>query len=103
MVGGQVVLAGGTTTITSWGQGNIYSGTNSGGRFVQGSITAPNKASVLLDGSGKIVGRTHPQYESFSPSQFVSVKTQGAKGDGKTDDTAAIEAVFSQVRPSYSL
>lgn len=39
------------------------------------------------------------RYEDFSVDQFVSVKDQGAKGDGNTDDTAALQAVFDQVCP----
>ncbi len=38
------------------------------------------------------------RYENYAVSQFVSVKDHGAKGDGKTDDTSAIQAVFDQVR-----
>lgn len=101
VVGGQTVLAGGTTTIQSWGQGNIYSGTSSSSQFVKSNIAAPTKASSLLDSSGRIFGRTHPQYESYAVDQFVSVKSQGAKGDGKTDDTAALQAVFDQVRGPF--
>ncbi|KII88660.1 glycoside hydrolase family 55 protein [Plicaturopsis crispa FD-325 SS-3] len=96
VVGGAVVLPGGTLTIDSWGQGNVYSGTNAAGTFTQGNIAAPTKAASLLDGSGRIVGRTHPQYESYAVSQFVSAKSQGCKGDGVTDDTAAIKALFAQ-------
>jgi glucan 1,3-beta-glucosidase len=98
VAGGAVVLPGGTLTISSWGQGNIFTGTSSSGRFVQSNIVNANKPSVLLDGSGKIFGKSHPQYASFAVSQFVSVKDHGAKGDGRTDDTAALKAVFSQVR-----
>ncbi|KAE9406731.1 exo-beta-1,3-glucanase [Gymnopus androsaceus JB14] len=96
VVGGATVLAGGTTTIASWGQGNVYTGTNGAGTFTQGNIPAPNKASVLLDSSGHIFGKTHPQYADYAVSQFVSVKDNGAKGDGHTDDTAALNAVFAQ-------
>ena len=101
VVGGAVVLAGGTTTIESWGQGNIYSGTSSSFKFVQSDIPAPTKASNLLDSTGRIFGRSHPQYENFAVDQFVSVKSQGAKGDGKTDDTAALQAVFDKVGLVY--
>ncbi|GJJ16246.1 hypothetical protein Clacol_010542 [Clathrus columnatus] len=74
---GVTVLTGpGTGTITQWAQGNIFSGTSGSAQF--------------------IVGRSRPQYETYSASQIVSVKAQGAKGDGQTDDTKAIQAVFDQ-------
>ncbi|KAF9483862.1 exo-beta-1,3-glucanase [Pholiota conissans] len=95
---GQTILSGTTSTITisSWGQGNVFHGSSEIGTFTQGSIVAASKPSSLLDPSGKIFGRTHPQYAAYSTSQFVSVKDNGAKGDGKTDDTAAITAVFNK-------
>ncbi|KAF9002426.1 glucan 1,3-beta-glucosidase [Cyathus striatus] len=96
VVGGATVLAGGTTTISSWGQGNVYKGTNSNGVFTQGSIPAPNKASSLLNSAGQIFHRAQPQYENYAVSQFVSVRDQGAKGDGKTDDTAALKNIFAK-------
>ncbi|KAK2461102.1 hypothetical protein APHAL10511_006881 [Amanita phalloides] len=91
---GAVVLEGGTTTIASWGQGKVYSGTEISGSYVQGNIVSANKPSVLLDGSGKVFGKTHPQYHNYAVSQFVSVRSHGAKGDGTTDDTAALRSIF---------
>nr|ADX07323.1 putative exo-beta-1,3-glucanase [Flammulina velutipes] len=94
IAGGAVVLNGGTTNIASWGQGNVYRGTNTAGTFTKGNIVAANKPSVLLEG-GRIFGRSHPQYEGYAPSQFVSVKANGAAGDGRTDDTAALRNIFN--------
>lgn len=37
------------------------------------------------------------RYEDFSVDQFVSVKSNGAKGDGVTDDTKALQAVLDKV------
>ncbi|KAH9476326.1 putative glucan endo-1,3-beta-glucosidase [Psilocybe cubensis] len=96
VVGGAVVLNGGSTTISSWGQGNIYRGTNPSGSFIQGNIPAPNKDASLLDSAGRIVARTHPQYAEYAVNQFISVKDYGAVGDGFTDDTAALTSIFNR-------
>ncbi|KAF8178908.1 exo-beta-1,3-glucanase [Pholiota molesta] len=96
VVGGAVVLNGGTTTIASWGQGNVYHGTSGTRAFTQGNIPAPSKASSLLNSNGRIVGKTHPQYAAYAVSQFVSVRDNGAVGDGVTDDTAAIVAILNK-------
>ncbi|CDO72902.1 Glycoside Hydrolase Family 55 protein [Trametes cinnabarina] len=96
VVGGATVLAGGTTTIDSWAQGNVFSGTSQSAKFVQAAVPAPTKASSLLDSAGRIFGKMHPQYEDYAVDQFVSVRDQGAKGDGTTDDTAALQAVFDK-------
>lgn len=97
VTGGATLLAGGTTTITSWALGNVFRGTSSTGTYTRGSIAAPNKPSVLLDSSGRIFGKTRPQYANYAVSQFVSVRDQGARGDGTTDDTAALQAVLNNV------
>lgn len=100
VAGGTVLLSGvpgGTVTIDSWAQGNVYTGTDPNGHFIQSGIPSIHKDPSLLDSQGRIFGRGHPQYENYAPDQFVSVKSQGARGDGRTDDTAAIQAVFDQV------
>ena len=103
VVGGTTVLAGGTTTIASWGQGDVYTGTSGTKQFVQGNIPSPNKPSNLLDSSGRIFGKTRPQYAGYAVSQFVSARDQGAKGDGRSDDTAAIKALLANVRTRLSV
>ncbi|KIJ69589.1 glycoside hydrolase family 55 protein [Hydnomerulius pinastri MD-312] len=98
---GTTVLAGGTMTIDSWGQGNVYSGTNPKGTFTQGDIYSAYKAPSLLDSSGFIFGKGHPQYADYAVDQIMSVKSQGAVGDGQTDDTDAINAVFEKYAGCY--
>ncbi len=83
---GAIVLPGtrlGIKAIRSWGQGNVYTGSNPDGRFVQGQFDVPSMPASLLDGEGKVVGRVHPQYEDIPVTGFVSVKDHGAKGDGR--------------------
>lgn len=92
----QLQLNGGTLTIDSWAQGNVYTGLSSSPRFVQTSIPSIQKASNLLDSAGRIFGKSHPQYSTYAPDQFVSVKALGAHGDGHTDDTQILNSIFEQ-------
>jgi glucan 1,3-beta-glucosidase len=90
--GGTTVLAG-NAKVASWIQGNQYLSPNSG-KAAQGSQTAPTKPAGLLTSGGNVFTRSKPQYEAVAVASFKSVKAAGAKGDGTTDDTAAIQAVF---------
>ncbi|KAJ4305297.1 hypothetical protein N0V90_000828 [Kalmusia sp. IMI 367209] len=81
------VLAGGTTTIQGWGQGNKY--TPDGPTKFQESIT-PKRPAGLLDGKN-YYAKSKPQYETAAVGDFISARTSGAKGDGSTDDTTALQ------------
>ena len=94
---GSTVLEGGSTTIEHWIQGNVYTGSDPTGTFVQADQQAPPKPGVLLNDNGQIVGKTHPQYIDYAVDQFVSIKDLGAVGDGYADDTQAIQNAIDQV------
>lgn len=82
------VLKGGSLTISGWGEGHEYTSNYQDKNF-EGSITRFSRPSSLTN-NGLYYARSKPQYQASPPSQFVSIRTAGAKGDGVTDDTAAI-------------
>jgi glucan 1,3-beta-glucosidase len=92
--GSTTVLAGSTglLTIAAWGQGHSY--TPTGPTNIQGPITPFPRPSSLLSG-GKFYERSKPQYANVPVSQFLSVRTFGAKGDGVTDDSTALNAILT--------
>lgn len=81
-------------TITAWGQGHRYN--PSGPNNFQGDLDPPSRPSVLLaNGSSNYYARSKPQYETLPVSSFLSIRTAGAKGDGSTDDTLAIQSALN--------
>ncbi|KAK6544507.1 hypothetical protein TWF694_001200 [Orbilia ellipsospora] len=85
------------TTIPFWGHGKGYSDALPRGQDINvvADETVDAIPSVLKDSEGKILERSRPLYRHIPHHRFVSVRDHGAVGDGKTDDTAAIQEIIS--------
>ncbi|KFY22052.1 hypothetical protein V493_06885 [Pseudogymnoascus sp. VKM F-4281 (FW-2241)] len=91
--GTEATLLAGNAKIESFVQGREYKAVNAG-KAVQGSTHTSKKPAGLLGPDGRVFAKSKPQYGDVPSSSFISVKDKGAKGDGVTDDTAAIQAIF---------
>ncbi|KAK6525211.1 hypothetical protein TWF694_005357 [Orbilia ellipsospora] len=105
-----VALPGGTGTIASWASGSMYSDTDlkNFGDGVRnqagGPITPLLKAPLDLIGDDGWFERSKPQYEDVPASQFWNVKTKyGALGNGRSDDTAAINKALSEAAAAKAI
>ncbi len=89
------VLAGssGQSVIAAWGRGHKYTST-SGPTTFQGLIAPNTRPGSLVDGTA-YYARSKPQYHTIPVSEFISARASGAKGDGNTDDTDALNALFA--------
>ncbi|KAF3035188.1 hypothetical protein E8E11_004428 [Didymella keratinophila] len=89
---GNVLVKGGSK-VEAWAQGNAMAAGSEQGR-VQGDINNGPIKPAVLQGENGWFERSKPQYGDVNVSKFVSLKSKGAKGDGNTDDTAAIQSAI---------
>lgn len=92
--GGGTILAGGSTTIAAWGQGNKYTPDAAGPTRFQGSFTPNSRPAALLSGN-VFYSRSKPQYNTLPVSSFQSVRSAGATGNGVADDTSALQNIIN--------
>ncbi|EWC45316.1 hypothetical protein DRE_00715 [Drechslerella stenobrocha 248] len=86
------------TTIPFWGHGKGYSYdlTNGTDINVVADDTVDAIPAALKDSAGKILERPRPLYRNIPANRFVSVKANGAIGDGKADDSVAIQKIINE-------
>ncbi|KAK5001600.1 hypothetical protein LTR60_007332, partial [Cryomyces antarcticus] len=100
--GATVALEGttGASTIAAWGEGHSY--TPNGPTNFEGPIAPNPRPGILLSGD-KYYERSKPQYENYDVNDIISVRSAGAAGDGKTDDTDILNKLLARAANSRKL
>ncbi|KAH1736213.1 hypothetical protein KXV22_006785, partial [Aspergillus fumigatus] len=99
---GQVLLAGGNEVLKdAWGFGMTVDNSTSAATFINGQdIPVMNRTEALIGPNAyvkpNLYTRRRPRYDNLRAGEVVNVKTLGAKGDGKTDDTVVLNNILSQ-------
>jgi hypothetical protein len=94
----KVLLSGGkrTKNVDAWGFGRVTSA-DGNTTFLNGAtLDAPTRDNSLVTGGrGQFFTRRRPKYDDLGPSEILDARRFGARGDGKSDDTAVLNYLFS--------
>ncbi|PSN68424.1 pectin lyase-like protein [Corynespora cassiicola Philippines] len=88
----------GSTVVSAWADGHRYLPPKQGPVEARGPIEPSKRPAPLLDDQGKYYERSKPQYGEVSISNFLSARDLGVAGDGRTDDTSALNAAIMKAK-----
>jgi glucan 1,3-beta-glucosidase len=89
------------SVIEAWADGHRY--LPQGPVEARSPIAPTKRPKELLDATGKYYERSKPQYGDVPLSQFLSARDLGVTGDGRTDDTAALNAAISRATTEHKI
>ncbi|KAF2830766.1 family 55 glycoside hydrolase [Ophiobolus disseminans] len=98
--GSTTLLAGSIVPGNAWIRGNMYNGTASSAtpQKASGQKIASMRPAALVSATGSFHTTRAPTYANFSSEQVVNVKDVASHrvyGDGKTDDTIALQTILN--------
>ncbi|KAK7959253.1 pectin lyase-like protein [Apiospora aurea] len=107
---GQTLLPGGDQIIVdSWGFGMINNGTDGKTAFVSGAEIPAMQRKPALVGEvyphqvPNMFTRRRPKYHDVNARKVMNVKALGARGDGVTDDTDALNSIIEGAANTSSI